>query len=472
MDELMETTKDDPLAMLHPSGKFVKSIMHFQARLQRKHEPFPGQADDVTGSPSIEEQSEVPEQYKCYLCKGLLRDAVLAACCGHSFCAECYQQQLLANPLERCPGPECSQQISADSLIPNKSLRSAIQKYLNELHSGGETTDQQTGGVNKPSVLTDTQSLLHKLMPDLAFAQAQRELATTAGRSPPQPDSSQTSSVATTNMPAASITQPVPSKPPPIFIGLKTISDPMTSTTTTINVTTQNNAVYDYSVTALSSQAPSQAAPLNNITTVSTESSLHGAPLFLPKIPIFDPKMPPPPINIPPSAAQNIPLTPPIMTTGNGSAMHVPTSINPVQQKGLVNASSLSAQELSSLWENFLIRKDKEKKDKRTRPSPTINIPISAAQNVPVAPIVSLSPPGNGSVRHVTTSINTIQPKVVTASPLSAQELTSVWENFLKRKDKEKNEEKMDRKEDRNGKREVKDEKREDRKDKKEDKKL
>jgi len=56
-----------------------------------------------------------------------------AACCGHSFCAECYQQQLLANPLEQCPGPDCSQQISADSLIPNKSLRAAIQKYLNEV---------------------------------------------------------------------------------------------------------------------------------------------------------------------------------------------------------------------------------------------------------------------------------------------------------------------------------------------------
>nr|CAD2193682.1 unnamed protein product [Meloidogyne enterolobii] len=120
MDELMETTKDDPLAMLHPSGKYVKSIMHFQARLQRKHEPFPGQTEDVTGSPYTEEQVEVPEQYKCFLCKGLLRDAVLAACCGHSFCAECYQQQLLANPLEQCPGPDCSQQISADSLIPNK----------------------------------------------------------------------------------------------------------------------------------------------------------------------------------------------------------------------------------------------------------------------------------------------------------------------------------------------------------------
>lgn len=37
MDELMETTSDDPLAMLHPSGKYVVPIMHWKAR-QKKPE--------------------------------------------------------------------------------------------------------------------------------------------------------------------------------------------------------------------------------------------------------------------------------------------------------------------------------------------------------------------------------------------------------------------------------------------------
>lgn len=37
MEELMETTPDDPLAMLHPSGKFVVPIMHWKAR-QKKPE--------------------------------------------------------------------------------------------------------------------------------------------------------------------------------------------------------------------------------------------------------------------------------------------------------------------------------------------------------------------------------------------------------------------------------------------------
>lgn len=36
MEELMETTKDNPLAMLHSSGKFVVPIMHHNARMNRK----------------------------------------------------------------------------------------------------------------------------------------------------------------------------------------------------------------------------------------------------------------------------------------------------------------------------------------------------------------------------------------------------------------------------------------------------
>uniref|UniRef100_A0A915LFU8 RING-type domain-containing protein n=1 Tax=Meloidogyne javanica TaxID=6303 RepID=A0A915LFU8_MELJA len=261
---------------------------------------------------------KVPEQYKCFLCKGLLRDAVLAACCGHSFCIECYQQQLLANPLEQCPGPDCSQQISADSLIPNKSLLAAIQKYLNELQTGA--------------------------------------------------------SAAATNIPA-SITQPPPSKPPPIFIGLKNTSDPATSTT--LNVTTQDTSSY---VTAFA--LSSQPASINNIPTASTASSLQGAPLFLPQIPIFDPKRPPSPINIPISAAQNVPITPPIIS----SSTHV------TAENGSVNKK-----ELSSVWENFLKRKDKDSAAKSIVAAASSGQTASGYPSLPsMSSASSDAPPGIG----------------------------------------------------------------------------
>lgn len=36
MDELVETTADDPGAMLHPSGKYMVQKMHLNARLNSK----------------------------------------------------------------------------------------------------------------------------------------------------------------------------------------------------------------------------------------------------------------------------------------------------------------------------------------------------------------------------------------------------------------------------------------------------
>lgn len=36
MDELVETTADDPGAMLHPSGRYMVQKMHLEARLNSK----------------------------------------------------------------------------------------------------------------------------------------------------------------------------------------------------------------------------------------------------------------------------------------------------------------------------------------------------------------------------------------------------------------------------------------------------
>jgi hypothetical protein len=122
--------------------------------------------NDGSGSPYTKtEEQPVPDQYKCIICQGILRDAVLgnahskhlhftdffflAACCGHSFCAECYQQKLLANPNDICPGPDCSERISGDSFIPNKSLRTAIQKYVSDFTDTGSAMDYSHQGIEQ-----------------------------------------------------------------------------------------------------------------------------------------------------------------------------------------------------------------------------------------------------------------------------------------------------------------------------------
>ncbi|KAL3997151.1 DWNN domain family protein [Acanthocheilonema viteae] len=119
MDELMETTSDDPLAMLHPSGKYVVPIMHWKARQKKPEVAKP--------EPEIR---EIPPELKCPICLQLLRDAVLTTCCGDSFCADCLQQRLLETPNAKCPGTNCFQTaVSADKLVPNLKMRQAVEAF-------------------------------------------------------------------------------------------------------------------------------------------------------------------------------------------------------------------------------------------------------------------------------------------------------------------------------------------------------
>lgn len=176
-------------------------------------------------------------------------------------------------------------------------------------------------------------------MPDLAYAQAQRELATTAA----------------TKTTAAAV--------PP--------SPPQQETTQTCNFLSLF-ILFIYLVTPTISSSiasfPSQTAPVNpSLTAISTTTAIHDASLFLPpKIPIFDPKRPPPPINFPIFGTQSFAITPPskwpklfknliiftvISSSGlltaetRGPITQVTNSINSAQQpKGLVNASPLSSQ--------------------------------------------------------------------------------------------------------------------------------
>ncbi|WKX89843.1 hypothetical protein Q1695_009023 [Nippostrongylus brasiliensis] len=118
--ELMETTAEDPLAMLHPSGKLVVPIMHWKARQHTKKVADEG--------PAVERVP--PPELTCPLCSHLLKDAVLTTCCGHSFCADCISNKLMESPDRQCPGKNCDQkQLSVDALVPNKTVRQAAQTW-------------------------------------------------------------------------------------------------------------------------------------------------------------------------------------------------------------------------------------------------------------------------------------------------------------------------------------------------------
>lgn len=116
-------------------------------------------SDDESRSPNAYETS-LPTQLKCPLCNDLLRDAVLAICCGDSFCDECIRSRLIGSLLsfsyllvflesdaKQCPGVRCQQTgISPDSLVPNLKVRQAVDKFRNESGYVQRPTDfhQQT----------------------------------------------------------------------------------------------------------------------------------------------------------------------------------------------------------------------------------------------------------------------------------------------------------------------------------------
>uniref|UniRef100_A0A1I7S6V8 E3 ubiquitin-protein ligase RBBP6 n=1 Tax=Bursaphelenchus xylophilus TaxID=6326 RepID=A0A1I7S6V8_BURXY len=133
MEELVETTADDPHAMLHPSGKFMVQRMHMAARITSKAKhPQLG----LTSSPNIDETGQsprpqeepIPEELQCPLCKELLKEAVLTVCCGQSFCMSCMMQVIMSDDT-RCPGQDCSSEITNNSIVENKQLRRAVEKY-------------------------------------------------------------------------------------------------------------------------------------------------------------------------------------------------------------------------------------------------------------------------------------------------------------------------------------------------------
>uniref|UniRef100_A0AC34FNU1 E3 ubiquitin-protein ligase RBBP6 n=1 Tax=Panagrolaimus sp. ES5 TaxID=591445 RepID=A0AC34FNU1_9BILA len=140
-EELMDVDPGDPNALLHQSGRYVMPILHYKARetrklvdkalIEREQQLANNKDFTTTSSPTVDEK--VPQELECPLCHGLLVDALLAPCCGESFCAECIQNYMLKccenEEGARCPTCPISKPLSVDTLIPNKRIRDAVQRH-------------------------------------------------------------------------------------------------------------------------------------------------------------------------------------------------------------------------------------------------------------------------------------------------------------------------------------------------------
>ncbi|KAF8040621.1 hypothetical protein BT93_B2749 [Corymbia citriodora subsp. variegata] len=72
------------------------------------------------------QNADLPSELKCSLCKAPYYEAVMIPCCQNSYCERCIRPVL--NEKSCCP--DCSAKCRAEDLLPNLSLRHAVEIFL------------------------------------------------------------------------------------------------------------------------------------------------------------------------------------------------------------------------------------------------------------------------------------------------------------------------------------------------------
>ncbi|CDW54478.1 retinoblastoma binding protein 6 [Trichuris trichiura] len=148
--ELMETTADDPQAMLTAAGTYAVPFLHKQAFLMGKADKRFGDYRVGPVFPAEQKKQSLPHELLCSLCDNLLRDASLIPCCGYSYCDECIRHCLLESDDRQCP--HCHENgISPTALIPNGKLREAVKAFQTSM--------------NNVSLFTPVEELASKITP-------------------------------------------------------------------------------------------------------------------------------------------------------------------------------------------------------------------------------------------------------------------------------------------------------------------
>ncbi|KAJ6827074.1 E3 ubiquitin ligase PQT3-like [Iris pallida] len=105
---------------------------------------------EVEGLPSNRPVIDLPPEFRCPLCKEVMKDAVLTGkCCFSSFCDKCIRDYIIMKSM--CV---CGVALLADDLLPNVTLRDAICRML-------ESTTNSTENAGRLLHIQDTESARH-----------------------------------------------------------------------------------------------------------------------------------------------------------------------------------------------------------------------------------------------------------------------------------------------------------------------
>jgi len=122
---------------------------------------------------ALRDLAPIPPHLSCPICQRLLRDASSIPCCGASFCDDCIRTRLTAeDTFGMCPTPGCGEEgMSADRLVPNRSVRQAVEEHLREFvrvkEEGGTMQGERTAEEVEIARLAAIQAQAAKVAPVL-----------------------------------------------------------------------------------------------------------------------------------------------------------------------------------------------------------------------------------------------------------------------------------------------------------------
>jgi len=104
----------------------------------------------------------VESSLKCPLCNQTFRNAILAPCCGATFCSDCVIDRLSHSSTEsRCPG--CRKEVYAHQLIPNEQIRNQVEQVARASRADAVAKEKEKEKQALPKAFEVPDSLKHRV---------------------------------------------------------------------------------------------------------------------------------------------------------------------------------------------------------------------------------------------------------------------------------------------------------------------
>ncbi|CAJ2639461.1 unnamed protein product [Trifolium pratense] len=156
------------MLMVNPQGSYAL-LNGSVAVLKPNEAAFDKEMEGLSSTRSV---GDLPPELHCPLCNNVMKDAVLTSkCCFKSFCDKCIRDYIMSKSACVC----LATNILADDLLPNKTLREAINRILETGNSSTENAgstyqvqDMESSRCSQPKIPSPTSSAASKGEPKVS----------------------------------------------------------------------------------------------------------------------------------------------------------------------------------------------------------------------------------------------------------------------------------------------------------------